>query len=340
MLSPRKQQVLKAVIQAYVVDGLPVGSRTLSKDSDLGVSPATIRNEMADLEDLGLLTQPHTSAGRVPTDKGYRLFVDNLMSVAVLDAEDIEKIEFGIKKMISDKERMVSTLAEIIAEMTHYATIFSGPDVAAWKLHEFTILPINEMTVLAVMIVNNGLTAQRTIRLSQPLRVEELEFINRILNYGFKGKYLNEVSLHERQLILDTISSYLICEHSELKSIIDQMLDIDIKTGITNHAINMAFHPEFMEGDRYLRLLQTLSTEELLMDLLNIPGDVTDQLQILIGSEMDNEAMQECSIVRVNYFVDDRPAGTIGVIGPKRMYYSKVAALLNYVAKRLQESLK
>jgi heat-inducible transcriptional repressor len=339
MLSKRKLQVLRAIVQSYVESGNPVGSRTLTKGFDLGVSAATIRNEMADLEDLGLLEQPHTSAGRIPSDKGYRLYVDSLMPKKNIETKDIFRIEKEIESMILDKERLVANLADALAELTSYATIFSGPSVGACKLQEFSLIPINERTVIVVLIADNGLSSNKTIHLPEPLSIEEINFINRILNFGFKGRYLGEIKESEKEKILFTISSYLTNENLHLKNVIDQMIAFHNSPSITSSAANVVSQPEFKSGEKYLELLQVLTTKEHLLRLLNNDEDF-DDVQVQIGNEIDIKNMQECSIVRVSYFIDDRVAGALGVIGPKRMDYSKVVSLLAYTSERLKDVLQ
>ncbi|MFP4456856.1 MAG: heat-inducible transcriptional repressor HrcA [Clostridia bacterium] len=341
MLSRRKLQVLKAVIQSYVDSGNPVGSRTLTKEHDLGVSAATIRNEMADLEDLGLLEQPYTSAGRVPSDKGYRLYVDSLMPKMNVKNSEAKRIEDEINTMILDKEKLVANIADALAEITSYATIFSGPNVGACKLQEFSIIPINERTIIVVLIADNGLSSNKTIHLPEPLSQEEIQFINKILNYGFKGRYLGEIKEEEKEKILQTISAYLTSENIQLKNILDQMIAIHNAPSITNSAVNVVSQPEFKMGEKYLDLLQVLTTKEHLLNILNpVNFDKQDQIQIVIGNEIDIENMQDCSIVKVSYTINNRIAGALGVIGPKRMDYSKIVALLNYTSERLKEVFK
>ncbi len=341
MLSKRKLQVLKAVIQSYVESGNPVGSRTLTKGYDLGVSAATIRNEMADLEDLGLLEQPYTSAGRVPSDKGYRLYVDSLMPKMNVKNSEVRRIEEEIDTMILDKEKLVANIADALAEITSYATIFSGPNVGACKLQEFSIISINERTIIVVLIADNGLSSNKTIHLPEPLSQEEIQFINKILNYGFRGRYLSEIKEEEKGKILQTISSYLTRENIQLKNILDQMIAIHNAPSITNSAVNVVSQPEFKIGEKYLELLQILTTKENLLNILNpVSFSKNDKIEIVIGNEIDIENMQDCSIVRVSYTINNRIAGALGVIGPKRMDYSKVVSLLNYTSERLKEVLK
>ena len=341
MLSKRKLQVLKAVVQSYVESGSPVGSRTLTKEYNLGVSAATIRNEMAELEDLGFLEQPYTSAGRIPSDKGYRLYVDSLMPKNKIKRNEVKRIENEIDKVILDKEKLVANIADALAELTSYATIFSGPNVGACKLQEFSIIPINENTIIVVLIADNGMSSNKTIHLPQPLSQEEIHFINRILNYGFKGRYLGEIKEEEKEKILETISSYLTRENIHLKNILDQMIAIHNAPSITNSAVNVVSQPEFRMGEKYLELLQVLTTKEHLLNILNpVNFAKKDNLQIVIGKEIDIDNMEDCSIVKVSYTIDNRIAGALGVIGPKRMDYSKVVALLNYTSDRLKDALK
>lgn len=341
MLSERKLKVLKAVIHSYVDSGNPVGSRTLTKEYDLGVSAATIRNEMADLEDLGLLEQPYVSAGRVPSDSGYRLYVDSLMPEMNLSVREVARIEKEIDKMIMDKEKLVANLADALGELTSYAAIFSGPSFEACKLQEFSIIPINEKTIIVILIADNGLSTNKTIHLPDPITIEEIQFINKVLNYGFKGRYLGEIKEEEKKRILETISSYLTSKNIELKSILDQIIDIHNSPSITSSSVNVVSQPEFRMGEKYLNLLQILTTKEHLINILDpLRFSNNGKIQVVIGNEIDIANMQECSIVRVSYTIDDRIAGALGVIGPKRMDYSKVVSLLKYTSERLKEILE
>lgn len=337
-LSDRQMQILSAVVRNYILSGVPVGSRTLARSADIGVSAATIRNEMADLEEIGLLEHPYTSSGRIPSDAGYRVYVDNLMPKVLPDVLAVERIEAEIDQRVHEKELLIRGLAETLSEVTSYTTIISGPYVNSSALRELMLVPANENTVVILIVTDNGLTTHKTLHLPAAMTAEEIGFINRVLNDAFKGRYLTEISDDEVDRLLWRIRSHLNREDLALKSLIHKVIRTKANPVISDGLLSVLSQPEFRTGDRHLELLEALQAKENLIQLLDTGPD--SAVNVVIGQELNDEKMKECSIVKVPYFLDNRLAGVIGILGPRRMTYSRVIALLNYVSQRVEDILQ
>ncbi len=337
-LSNRQMQILQAVVKSYILSGVPVGSRTLARHADIGVSAATIRNEMADLEEIGLLEHPYTSSGRIPSDAGYRVYVDNLMPQVSPDVLAVARIEAEIDQRVHEKEQLIRNLADTLSEVTSYTTIISGPYVNACALREIMLVPANENTLVVLIVTDNGLTTHKTIRLPSAMSVEEVGFINRVLNESLRGKYLNELSDADIERVLWRISNHLNREDLAMKQLMERVIHTDPKAVVSDGLLSVLSQPEFRTGDRHLDLLEAINSKGNLLSLLAI--GLNTHVNVVIGQELNDEKMSACSIVKVPYYLDNRLAGVIGVLGPKRMAYSRVIALLNYVSQRFEDILQ
>jgi heat-inducible transcriptional repressor len=337
-LSPRQLQIMQAIVQYYIESGVPVGSRTITKHFNLGVSPATVRNEMADLEDMGLLEQPHVSAGRVPSDLGYRVYVDSLTPKRKPDVVSVSRFESEIEQRIVEKEQLLINIAETLSELTSYATIVSGPYIKACKLKEFALIPISEKSVIALVVTDNGLTTNKTLHLPNAMLAEDIGYINRILNEKLKGRCLHDIKDAEIKQLVWMMSEHINNEDLSLKSLIKQVVGVHKTPIVADGIINVLNQPEFKMDNKYLQLIEALNAQDILAELLS--SETTSALNIAIGKEITNEKMQECSIVKVPYLINDHIAGVIGVLGPKRMTYARVISLLEYVSSRIEDILQ
>ena len=337
-LSPRQLQIMQAVVQYYIESGVPVGSRTITKHFNLGVSPATVRNEMADLEEMGLLIQPHVSAGRIPSDLGYRVYVNSLNTKQKPDVLSVSRFETEIKQRIVEKQQLLINIAETLSELTSYATLVSGPYIKACRLKEFALIPVSEKSVVALVVTDNGLTTNKTLHLPNEMLAEDIGFINRVLNEKLKGRCLNDITISEIEQLVSMISEHINNEDISLMSLIKQVVDVHRTPIVADGIINVLNQPEFKADNKYLQLVEALNAQDILAELLS--SENINTLNISIGKEITNEKMQECSIVKVPYLINDHIAGVIGVLGPKRMTYSRVISLLEYVSRRIEDILQ
>ena len=337
-LSPRQLQILQAVVKSYIESGVPVGSRTIAKQFNLGVSPATVRNEMSDLEEMGFLEQPHISAGRIPSDTGYRLYVDTLNPKLKPDIRSISRIENEIDERILEKEQLVLSIAEALAELTSYATIVSGPYINACLLREFALVPISEKKVVAIAVTDNGLSTSKVLRLPKAMSAENIGYINRVLNDKLKGKCLRDIKNSDTEYLMWSINEHINSEDLALKAFINQVFDMHITPIVADGIINVLNQPEFRIDNKYLQLFEALNAQDILAELL--ATQTTKNIDISIGKEINNEIMQECSIVKIPYTINSHIAGVIGVLGPRRMTYARVISLLEYVSSRIEEILQ
>ena len=328
-LDDRKVKILKAVIQNYLDTGEPVGSRTISKLTDLQLSSATIRNEMADLEELGYIVQPHTSAGRIPTDKGYRLYVDDLMaqkeeeiSLREQQVGDKEKELDSMKDALSEKvdrvEELLQNVAKVLANNTNYATMITTPKVTGNKLRFVQLSQLEPNKLLAVIVMEGNLIRNKVITISEDISPENL------LKAGEHMGIVKEVL----DAIVETIS-----KADDLKI-------------YTSGATNIFKYPELSDSGKASELIYALEEKQGLSGLVNDKddSDKTEDdnhgIQVYIGNETPVESMKDCSVVTATYELQDGMKGTIGIIGPKRMDYEKVVDTLKEMQTHLDDVFK
>ena len=341
LLDDRKVTILKAIIKTYLETGEPVGSRTISKYSDLKLSSATIRNEMSDLEEMGYIIQPHTSAGRIPSDKGYRFYVDQIM----LDKES-EVTEF--KEMMVQKvdklELVLKKMAQVLAANTNYATMISGPSYHKTKLKFIQLSKMEKHKLLVVVVVEGNIIKNTMIDIEDNLSDEELLNLNILLNSSLNGLTIEEINL-------DVISKLKgdAGIHSQVVDLVLNEVAVAIKAGeedlqiYTSGATNIFKYPELSDGDKASRLIDTLEHKEVLQEFVAEVNSGTEEeagIQVYIGDESPVQSMKDCSVVTANYDLGGGLRGTIGIIGPKRMDYEKVLGTLRNLMNQLDTAFK
>ena len=341
-LDDRKVKILKAVIQNYLDTGEPVGSRTISKLTDLQLSSATIRNEMADLEELGYIVQPHTSAGRIPTDKGYRLYVDDLMaqkeeeiSLREQQVGDKEKELDSMKDALSEKvdrvEELLQNVAKVLANNTNYATMITTPKVTGNKLRFVQLSQLEPNKLLAVIVMEGNLIRNKVITISEDISPENLLKLNLLLNTTLTGLTLQEMHLG--------LISKMESQAGEHMGIVKEVLDAIVET------ISKADDLKIYTG-KASELIYALEEKQSLSGLVNDKddSDKTEDdnhgIQVYIGNETPVESMKDCSVVTATYELQDGMKGTIGIIGPKRMDYEKVVDTLKEMQTHLDDVFK
>lgn len=340
-LDDRKVTILKAIIKTYLETGEPVGSRTISKYSDLKLSSATIRNEMSDLEDMGYIVQPHTSAGRIPSDKGYRFYVDQIELEK--DNEVMEFKEMMVQK-VDKLELVLRRMAQVLASNTNYAAMISGPSYHKTKLKFIQLSKMEERKLLVVVVVEGNIIKNTMIDISDNLTDEELLNLNILLNSSLNGLTIEEINL-------DVISKLKVDAgvHREVVELVLNEVAEAIRAGgedlqiYTSGATNIFKYPELSEGDKASRLIGTLEHQEVLQEFVaevNANSDGDSGIQVYIGDETPVQSMKDCSVVTANYDLGDGLRGTIGIIGPKRMDYEKVLRTMQNLMNQLDGAFK
>jgi heat-inducible transcriptional repressor len=331
---------LKAIIKTYLETGEPVGSRTISKYTDLNLSSATIRNEMSDLEELGYIVQPHTSAGRIPSDKGYRFYVDQIMQEK---EEEVTEIKDLMLKRVDRVELLLKQMARILAQNTNYAALISAPQYHRNKLKFIQLSRVDDGKLLVVIVVEGNMIKNTMIPISQQLSDEGLLNLNILLNNALNGLTIEEINLDvisrlkEQAGIHSEVVDRVLNEVAEAIRADDDDLQI-----YTSGATNIFKYPELSDGEMASRLIGTLEQKELLQELVDDvnSSESSSGIQVYIGEEAPVQTMRDCSIVTANYELGEGLRGTIGIIGPKRMDYEKVLNTLRNLMTQLDSILK
>ena len=334
-LDERKRKILHAIIQTYLETGEPVGSRTISKYSDLKLSSATIRNEMSDLEEMGYIIQPHTSAGRIPSDKGYRLYVDHLMQEKEREVTELK--ELMIQR--TDKlEQVLKRVVKVLANNTNYATMISAPQYHQNKLKFIQLSRVDEHQILAVIVAEGNVIRNKLIPLCEELDTETILKLNILLNTMLNGKTIAEINLQmissmkeqagiHSNIISDVVDAVAEAIHS------DEGMEI-----YTGGATNIFRYPELSDNGKASELIQTLEEKQMLAELVTETLSKEDKgIQVYIGSESPIQSMKDCSVVTATYELGQGLQGTIGIIGPKRMDYENVMSTLKTLMDQLDD---
>ncbi len=332
-LDERKWKILKAIIKTYLETGEPVGSRTISKYADLNLSSATIRNEMSDLEELGYILQPHTSAGRIPSDRGYRLYVDQMMEEKDKEVTEIKEM------MIQRQDKMDLVLkeaAKVLAANTNYATMITTPQYRRTKLKFIQLSLVNEEQILVVVVAEGNVIKNKILRIVHNLDNETILKLNILLNSSLDGLTIEEINL-------STIAKLKIQAgiHSEIvNSVLDAVAEaIQMEEDIeiyTSGATNFFKYPELSDSERASELISTFEEKKQLAALVNERNERQETgIQVYIGNETPVQTMKDCSVVTATYDLGDGMQGTIGIVGPKRMDYDKVVSTLKTLMVQL-----
>ena len=342
-LDERKRKILKAIIQTYLETGEPVGSRTISKYTDLNLSSATIRNEMSDLEDLGYIIQPYTSAGRIPSDLGYRLYVDELMKEK--DKEVAEIKDLMIEK--TDKmEKVLKQVVKILASNTNYATMITGPTYHRNKLKFIQLSRVSEVQLLAVVVVEGNIVKNHIIELREPMDEETVLKLNLLLNTQLNGLTIEEINLamisrmKEQAGIHSEVISSVIDAIAQAIAVDDQEMEI-----YTSGATNIFKYPELADTSKASELISAFEEKDALAEFVkdtmdNDNGSENTGIQVYIGNESPVKTMKDCSVVTATYDLGGGMQGTIGIIGPKRMDYENVVDNLKTLKSQLDNIFK
>jgi heat-inducible transcriptional repressor len=339
-LSERAQLLLKALIESYIRDGQPVGSRTLSRDSGLSLSSATIRNVMADLEELGFVVSPHTSAGRIPTDKGYRLFVDSLLKLKPLQSEEIDDIERRLRNDASNGRTLVHTVSQMLSSVTQMAGLVTLPNPHYVALSQIEFIGLSENRALAIMVMNNREVENRVVQLERAYSSEELRRAANYLNEAFAGRSLPEVRaslLKQLQETRQTMNQLMQDAIQMAQKVFETPGGEQVEYVIAGETNLMGF-AELSNVDRLRRLFEAFNEKH---DMLRLLDNClrAQGIQIFIGHESGYQILDDISLVTAPYMLDNQVVGVLGVIGPTRMAYERVIPIVDVTAKLLGSAL-
>ena len=339
-LDERKTKILKAIIQTYLETGEPVGSRTISKYTDLNLSSATIRNEMSDLEELGYIVQPHTSAGRIPSDKGYRFYVDNLMEEK--DREVSEMKDFVIERT-EKMEQVLKQVVKLLATNTNYATMITAPQYQQGKLKFIQLSQVDEEQLLAVIVLEGNIVKNKIIRTElNGLDNEQILKLNLLLNTSLNGLALNQINLATIAKLKEQAGIHSEIVSKVLDAIVESVSEDEDLEIYTSGATNIFKYPELADSGRAQELISAFEEKQQLVSLVNdtLSDEEHTGIQVYIGSESPVQTMKDCSVVTATYELGEGMKGTIGIIGPKRMDYENVVDNLKTLKNQLDGIFK
>lgn len=335
-IDERKIKVLQAIINDYIMTGEPVGSRTIAKKYDLGVGPATIRNEMADLEELGYLEQPHTSAGRIPSNKGYRLYVDSLMEIDPLTIQEELRIkEYIINSALYEVDKIVKQASTLLSELTNLTCIVQTPSVRKSYIKSIQLLVIDNHNLVLVVVAQSGLIKNHRIRVAETPTQNEIQRINETLGVRLKNLTIEEINLEVINSLKIELTGYDQIFNAMLPALYDTLNESDTAEVLVEGTTNIFNYPEYNDIDKAKQILSLLNNKDSVIELLEQSGEIT----VKIGEENFFPEARECSVISAEYSLNGSPIGTIGLIGPRRINYSKVIAIMAQVMKELNKSL-
>lgn len=338
-LDERKQKILEAIIHNYMESGEPVGSRTVSKFTDLNLSSATIRNEMADLEEMGYILQPHTSAGRIPSDKAYRLYVDTVLRNKEKEVDDAK----GILIEKADKiDLLLQQVAKLLAENTNYTTMVSKPHYEHKKIKFIQLNQISDSQLLVIIVLDNNHVNNKLINVAVPIEENVVAQLNFMINAALNGLDVTEINMAIMQEIKEKAGEYGELATSILDCIGDALSDEETSEVYTSGATNILKYPELSDKEKMVDLLSTFEEKQRLQAWVNDKASDPEEhgIQVYIGEESPVASMRDCSVVTATYQIKEGVYGKIGIVGPKRMDYEKVVGTLENCMQQLDDIFK
>ena len=339
-LSDRKKKILQAIVDEYMGTAEPVGSRAISKRDGLGLSSATIRNEMADLEEMGFLLQPHTSAGRIPSDLGYRCYVNSLMQRYQMSVEAIERLRAELEQKVNRLEILIKKASMITSLLTDYTTVVSSPDLNSTQIMKFELVSLGGGTVMIVIITKTGVVRNKLVHMG--IDEKTAHALSEILNRNLAGLTAKDITFQKIQDLQQQIGAHMDLAPKILVNILNFVYEavesLDETEVYVENAKSILRYPEYSNLEKAQKMLSFLEDEKNLKTLI-APGKDGNGLSIKIGAENDFEELADCSLVTVDYSVGGKPVGRLGVIGPKRMNYAKVVASLDCISQHIDRIL-
>ena len=340
-LDERKLKILQAIIRTYLDTGEPVGSRTISKYTDLNLSSATIRNEMSDLEDMGYIIQPHTSAGRIPSDKGYRLYVDTMLDAKT---NEVNNLKEELTQKADKIDDVLKQVAKFLAANTNYASMVSGPRYQSKRVKFIQITSVDEEHLLAVIVLDNNAVKNQMIRVEESVEEEQIVKLNFVLNTTLNGLDVMDMNLALIQKLKEQVGSHTKVIDSVLEVIGKTLVEEDDLEVYTSGATNILKYPELADKSKAADLLGEFEEKKIINNWLGLPDkqntEESHDIQVYIGDETQVESMKDCSMVTATYKIQEGVYGKIGIVGPKRMDYDKVVGTLNSLMSQLDDIFK
>ncbi len=339
-LGDRKLKILQTIIRTYLETGEPVGSRTISKDTDLNLSSATIRNEMSDLEEMGYILQPHTSAGRIPSDKGYRLYVDTMLDDKTSEVQDLKE---ELKQKSDKIDVLLKQVAKFLANNTNYATMVSAPQYQSKKVKFIQLTPVDENNLLAVIVLDNNVVKNQMINLTEPIMQEMIVKLNFILNTTLNGLDVTEMNLAVIRQIKEQVGNHTGVIDSVLEVIGKALTEDEDLEIYTSGATNILKYPELADNSKATEILNAFEEKKIINNWLETTETKNDEkhdIQVYIGNETNVDSMKDCSMVTATYRIHEGVYGKIGIVGPKRMDYDKVVSTLQSLMTQLDDIFK
>ena len=336
-IDDRKIKILQAIINDYIRSGDPVGSRTIAKNYNLGIGSATIRNEMADLEDMGFLEQPHASAGRIPSSKGYRLYVDKLMDDQRLTVEEDLRIkQYIIDSAMLEVDKIVRQTSALLSELTKLTCVIESPSVKKSFVKSIQLIKIDEYNLVSVFLTDTGLIKNHMMKLNSGVPpIETLMRINQVINNRLVNLSIEEINLEVINNLKKDLGEYEEIFNAILPVLYETLNVSDSSEVFMEGTTNIFNYAEYNDIDKAKEILSLFNDKESIMELFN----PSDNITISIGDENYKEQAKDCSIISAEYSFGDRPIGKIGLIGPRRINYSKVIAIMSEVIKELNNIL-
>lgn len=331
MLDDRKKRILQAIVDEYVSTAEPVSSGSISKKKGLDYSSATIRNEMSELEKGGYLEKTHTSSGRIPSVKGYRLYVDELLKEDNISLDEIKYIKDKLQTKVNQIEDLMKIATNTLSEVTHYTTVAIGPKVAKQIIQEIKFILLGNRMLMAVILTNEGMIKETIINFEEDIYEDQIQTINLLFNSKLKGKPLDQINAPIEEYIFNEMEA----SANMIKTIIEQLNKvINEESKLYLEGTNKSFDlPELSKAETARNFINILESKTEVVDLLD--NDLSNDIHVYIGDELDDENLKDFSIVTLKG--DDKDMGTIGIIGPKRMNYSKVISVMRYIQKLIDQ---
>ena len=334
MLDERKRKILKEIVDEYIETAEPVSSAVIVEKYEPDISSATVRNAMADLEKEGYLEKTHTSSGRIPSAKGYRLYVDELLKYDNISIEEIKYIQEKLENKANGIEELTKIATTTLSEITHYTTVSIGPKTSGQLIEEIKFVLLGSRMLMGIIVTDSGLVKETIIKFDEDITAEQVDTLNYFFNNKLKGEPIEKID--------DSLEKYIFRELKYsiniIRPIIEQMKKlIDEEEKIYLEGTNKSFElPEFQSLALAKNFVNILDTKEVMLDILNT--GFAEDIQIYIGDENENEDLKDFSIVTFKHSVGDKDLGTIGIIGPKRMNYSKVISVMKYISNKLNNN--
>lgn len=336
-LSERKLSILKAVIDDYIMTGLPIGSRTISKKHGIELSSATIRNEMADLEELGFLEQPHTSAGRIPSHKAYRYYVDRLMKVVKLNASEAGKIKRYFEERMSEVSQVMEKAAQVLSDTTHHIAMVLKPQLKKSVIKRIQIVKITERKAILLVVTDAGLVTDTVITVPEGITPNYMDMISSLLTEKLAAKTLEDAETDLRGCLSDNLrlgSEFMTDIVSAIETSVEPQGEKGIVLGGTQNIIE---YPDYMSIEKAKSFISVLQTKEMLYDMMKKATQL--EFSVTIGQENEVKELRDLSVVTATYKIAGKSLGSFGVIGPTRMDYAKVISILGFVSQSLNSIL-